>query len=72
VAWIETIYYGSRQDYLNFLPIDLSEPFTVKDLALATPLNERNASLLVGLLKHLKLIEQVGKKGRAYLYQRSH
>lgn len=70
VAWIETITFGSKFDYLMFLPESLSEPFTVKDVAQATPLNERNASLLVGLLKHLKLIEQVGKKGRAYLYQR--
>ena len=72
VAWIETIYLGSRQDYFQFLPVDLIDPFTVKDIVLVTPLNERNASLLVGLLKHLKLIEQVGKKGRAYLYQRTH
>ena len=72
VAWIETITLGSKQDYLAFLPSTLCEPFTVKAIAEHTPLNERNASLLVGLLKYLKLIEHIGKKGRAYLYQRSH
>lgn len=72
VAWIETIYFGAAQDYLMFLPESLIEPFTVKDLAQVTPLNERNASLLMGLLKQLNVIEQVGKKGRAYLYQRKH
>lgn len=57
------------QDYMQFVPYDLPENFTVKDFSKATHTSLRDAGVTVNILSHVGVIEQTGKKGKAYLYR---
>ncbi len=57
------------RDYLQFIPLDLEEPFTAAELAAAWKDRGRAASQAALVLRRLGVIEQVGKRGRSYLYR---
>lgn len=61
------------EDYLQFVPYNLEEPFTARQLAESCGFrNKRDTerfSTVALLLRRLGVIEQVGKRGRAYLYR---
>lgn len=59
----------TKEDYLKFLPDSLPDHFTVKDVIKAS-VPKKYAGTLLHILHYLDLIKQVGKEGRAYLYQR--
>ncbi len=56
------------EDYLQFLPLTLEEPFTAAQLADAWHYRGRAVSQATVVLRRLGVIRQTGKKGRAYLY----
>lgn len=58
-------------DYQKLIPPTLSETFTTKDYAKESKLSPKVTSYAINVLKYVGAIEQVGKQGRAYLYQRS-
>lgn len=58
-------------DYQKLIPPTLSETFTTKDYAMESKLSPKVTSCAINVLKYVGAIEQVGKQGRAYLYQRS-
>lgn len=53
------------------IPDALHETFTVKEYAKAAKITEKRAQIAVKLLVSLHLLENIGKKGRAYLYRRA-
>lgn len=57
------------EDYLQFLPIDLPEQFTVKELAKKVKCTERQASVTMNILYEMEVVTRVGKKGNAYVYE---
>jgi hypothetical protein len=56
------------EDYLQFVPYELPEPFTVAELGKLVKLGKREAGMLVYTLHYLGIIGRVGKKGNAFEY----
>ena len=69
-ALVDEVIFQGKEDYAIFIPEALAQPFTVKEYAKATRLPESAAYRGVKTLVHLGLLEEVGKRGRAALYQR--
>lgn len=61
--------FPTAADLLTLLPADLPEQFTTRHIATGTGQRMRVAQQMAYVLRKLELIEQVGKQGRAYLYQ---
>lgn len=66
---IEEIVIERPEDLMQFVPLDLEEFFTKKQFAKAVRIDERMASLAIKLYQYYGMMEQVGKDGRAYLYE---
>lgn len=66
---VEEIAILCPQDYMQFVPYDLEETFTVKDFARSAHIPVPLAQTTVNILHHMEMIERVGNKGKAYLYQ---
>lgn len=58
-----------REDYVQFLPIELPDEFTVTDYAGVAKIPEDTARTGLHILNYLNVIEQIGKQGRKYLYR---
>lgn len=66
---MEEIVIERPEDLMQFVPLELEEPFTVKEYAKAAHINDRLASLAIKLYQYFGMMEHTGKKGRAYLYE---
>ena len=66
---IEEIVIERPEDLMQFVPLELEEPFTVKQFAKAAHINDRMASLAIKLYQYYGMMEHTGKKGQAYLYE---
>lgn len=65
---MEEIRLDSPRDYARWLPEDLPERFTKKELCAAA--KDSPGSLRLELLRAAGLIVQVGKSGRSYVYKK--
>ncbi len=61
--------YENVAAFADFVPQSLDREFTVKELASAAKINQRMAGKTVYVLREVGIIEQTGKRGRAYLYR---
>lgn len=68
VALVDEIRFDRTEDYLQIIPYELEEPFTVSEFARAVKIRNEEAQRVLHILKYLGLIVQCGKKGRAYAY----
>lgn len=73
---IPTALYASEtimsvDDYKKLIPDELDVTFTAKDFAKACHVNMTIAQPSVNVLTHVGALEHIGKRGQAYLYQRS-
>lgn len=68
LAVIEHIPFATPADFGALLPTDLPDTFTTGDLKSSLSLTPRLAGKMAYCLKHMGVIEQCGKRGRAYLY----
>lgn len=57
------------QDYMQFVPAELEEDFTVKEFAKAAHIPAKLAQTVVNILYYVEVIERTGKQGKAYLYR---
>ena len=57
------------QDYLQFIPYELEEPFTVKTFAKAAHIRADLAQVVLRVLFYVGAVQRVGKEGRAWLYR---
>ena len=64
----ETLITEPR-DYMQFIPYELEEPFTAKELAESCGQKGNSFSTEALILRKMGVIEQVGKRGRSYLYR---
>ena len=64
----ETLITEPR-DYMQFIPYELEEPFTAKELAESCGQKGKSFSTEALILRKMGVIEQVGKRGRSYLYR---
>lgn len=57
------------EDFMQFVPIDLAEPFTITDFAKAAGIRRELAADAVPILMYLDILRRDGKRGREYLYR---
>ncbi|MCM1496829.1 MAG: hypothetical protein NC081_08580 [Roseburia sp.] len=69
VSLVEEVDITCIEDYMQFVPVDLEEPFTVKDFARAAHIPASLAGTVVHILAYVGMIYKVGTSKRAYLYQ---
>ncbi len=55
------------EDFMQFVPIDLAEPFT--NFAKAAGIRRELAADAVPILMYLEILRRDGKRGREYLYR---
>lgn len=66
---IEEIEIDNIRDYMQFVPYEIEDVFTVKDFAKAAHISVKLAGIVVNILYHLETIIRTGKKGNSYLYR---
>ena len=66
---IEEIVIERPEDLMQFIPLELEEPFTVKQFAKAAHIDNRLASLVIKLYQYYGMMEHTGKSGQSYLYE---
>lgn len=71
LALLGELWVRSLSDYQQLLPAGLPEEFTAKEFAKAGKLSPKKASFALGTLREAGTIQQVGKRGRAFLYGRN-
>lgn len=68
-AFVEEIEINCLEDYMQFVPYELPEQFTVKEFGKVAHIAASLAQVTVNILYYVGVIERVGKKGNAYLYE---
>lgn len=66
---VEEVEINCLQDYMQFVPYDLQEPFTTKDFAKAAHIPTSLSQTVLNILHHVGIVERTGKKGNLYLYE---
>jgi hypothetical protein len=70
LAVLDQAVFERASDYAVFLPGDLPAPFTAADLARLGRYDRRLAGKMVYCLRHIGLIRETGRAGRAIRYER--
>lgn len=65
----EEVCIDCPQDYMQLIPYELEEPFTVKDFAKQAHIRASVAQVVLHILHYTGNVERIGKKGNAYLYR---
>lgn len=71
VELVEDKFLNCAEDFMELVPKELCQPFTVKMFQKATKLSPKKAGVAINVLAHLEVIKQVGKEKNAYLYERN-
>lgn len=66
---VEEIDITCPQDYMQFIPYELEEPFSVREFAKAAHIPPSLAQTVVPILFYMGMLKRVGKKGNAFLYE---
>ncbi len=66
---VEEVEIDCLQDYMQFVPYELEESFTVKDFARAAHIPVSTAGRTVNILHYVGMLKHIGKKGKQFLYQ---
>lgn len=66
---VEEVDIECLQDYMQFIPYELEEPFTVKEFAKAAHIRPQLAQVVINILFYVEVIERVGKERNAWLYR---
>ena len=69
VKFVEEVCIDRREDYMQFVPYDLPEPFTAKEFAKHAKIQVRLAQTCLLILTDQGIVSRVGKKGNSYLYE---
>lgn len=65
---VEEVEINCLEDYMQFVPYELPEEFTVKQFAKAAHITTSLASVTLNILYHVGTVERIGKQGNAYVY----
>lgn len=57
------------EDFIQVIPYELEEPFTVKEFAKAAHIRRDLAQVTLHILYSMELVARPGKRGREYLYE---
>lgn len=69
VALTDEICFERAEDYLQLIPYDLKEPFTVEEFARAVKEKKKIMGNVVHILHYLQLLERCENRGHAYTYR---
>lgn len=69
VAMVDEVRFDRVEDYMQLIPYDLQEPFTVPEFAKAVKIRKEEAQRVIHILNYLDMIERGEKRGRAYTYR---
>lgn len=69
VELVEEIEIDCPKDYLQLIPYDVPEPFSVKEFSKIMHINQRLAQIALHIFGYVGVVERVGKKGNAFLYR---
>lgn len=69
VALADEIRFDRVEDYLQLIPYDLKEPFTVAEFAEAVKERKENMGRVLHILNYLHIIERCENRGNAYTYR---
>lgn len=58
-----------KEDYMQFIPYELEEPFTSKTFGKAAHIPKQLATVVLNILDYMEVVERIGKEGQAYLYK---
>ncbi len=58
-----------KEDYMQFVPFDLEEPFTSQSFCKATHIPRSLAQTVLNILDYMEVVERVGKEGNSYQYR---
>ncbi len=67
---VKELQINNKEDYKLLIPSSLTGEFTAKDFQRASHLSPKKSSLSLQVLRHVGVIEQVGMRGKAYIYKR--
>lgn len=70
VGIFDELRIDALSDYMKFIPPELPDGFTSKELAKTARIPQKKASVLLNVLLETGVVERVSKKGNAYIYQR--
>lgn len=65
----DEILIERKEDFIQVIPIELENAFTVKEFAKAAHIHHELAQITLHILYSMKLIDRIGKRGREYLYE---
>lgn len=68
-VFAEEICIDCIRDYMQLIPYELPEQFTVKDFAKYAKIPARLAGTVLLIFNDLKLVSRVGKSGNSYIYE---
>lgn len=66
---IDEIHINNLSEYSMLIPDTLPDSFTSSDYKKATRLSQGDAATALNILYHVGVVERMGKKGHAYLYE---
>lgn len=69
VAFVEEVCIDRREDYMQFVPYEIKEPFTSKEFAKCAKIPAKLANVVLLILTDLAIVARVGKQGNSYLYE---
>ena len=69
IALYDEILIERKEDFAQFVPYEIEEPFTVKEFAKTAGIHRELASVAVPLLMNMGILTRVGKRGREYIYE---
>lgn len=69
LALFDEVLIERVEDFMQFVPFELEDSFTVKEFAQAAGIHRDLASVALPLLMHIGIVARVGKRGREYLYE---
>lgn len=66
---VQEIEIDCLQDYMQFVPYDIEEPFTTKQFGKAAHIPVSLAQIVLNILYHVGIVTRTGKEGNSYLYE---
>ena len=69
MKFVEEVCIDRREDYMQFIPYEIKEPFTTKDFAKSAKIPARLAGTVLLILYDLGIVARTGKQGNSYLYE---
>lgn len=69
LALYDEIHIERPEDFVQVIPYELEEAFTVKEFAKAAHIHRDLAQVTLHVLYHMQLLRRPGKRGREYLYE---